>query len=249
MLPGARRAGRARRAAVSTRVRDVAQRSGVTNTPSQPSPRRAARRRAASLRPPTTIGTGTRRRAASPRAPCTDEHLAVVVDGLAREERRAPRRGSRPCAARGCGGPRRRPRARADRRRRARPRTPADRVRAAPATTAGAPPSTGWRNGSRYTDGVHGQRREHGQRGRLHEPVVPVAVAEADVVADAQVVEPGGFGLLDERRAAARSPCSNAASGGRIADARTRVGHGRGSLGRPSTRSATMLRWISLAPP
>ena len=58
-------------AAASTRARDVAHRSGPTKTPSQPSPRRAARRRAASLRPPTTIGTG-RGGAGETRAPCTD---------------------------------------------------------------------------------------------------------------------------------------------------------------------------------
>ena len=95
--------------------------------------------------------------------------------------------------------------------------------------------------------GVHRQRGEHGERGRLHEPVVPVAVAEADVVADAQVVEPGGFGLLDERP---QRPRPLLERGERRTDADARGGrHARGSFGSPSTRSATMFRWISLAPP
>ena len=51
--------------------------------------------------------------------------------------------GSRSCAARVWGDPRRRPRARADRRRPGPRRTPADRARAAPATRAGARPSPG----------------------------------------------------------------------------------------------------------
>ena len=109
--------GRARCAAVSTRSRDAPQRSGVTNTPSHPSPRRAARRRAASLRPPTTIGTG----AAGGRAPtpCRARRAPRRRGRRSRSARssrtigEAIRRGG----ARVCGGPRRRPRARADRRR------------------------------------------------------------------------------------------------------------------------------------
>ena len=97
-----------------------------------------------------------------------------------------------------------------------------------------------------------GKGRRHRQRGRLHQPVVAVAVAEAHVVADAQVVEArrlrpratyvaSSLGALFER-------AERWADADAHPDASCDV-HARGSFGRPSTRSATMLRWISLAPP
>jgi hypothetical protein len=94
--------------------------------------------------------------------------------------------------------------------------------------------------------GVHRQARRHRQRGRLDEAVVAAATTKADVVADAEVIEVGGLGRGDER---AQTSGVGLEARVRRPDTDAHHGHPFGSFGSPSTRSATMLRWISLAPP
>jgi len=74
--------------------------------------------------------------------------------------------------------------------------------------------------------GVDGKARRHRQRRRLHQPVVAVAVAEAHVVADAEVVEPGCFRPFDERGQRLRVPLERGQWWAH-ADAELRVHDGR----------------------
>ena len=191
-----RRPGPASAAAESIRSIASAKRRGDTHSASQPSPSWPVRTSAASDRPPTRIGIGgagagriaPRRLKNRPRKSTSwpsmnrrRQRSASVV--------RAPRsRGSIPHSSSSPGSS---------------PPTPMPNVNlpgASSAIVASCRATTaGWRRASRYTPVCTDKHRVGGQeRGRLDQAIGAVAIGEADVVADGQVIDAGCYGVLGE---------------------------------------------------